>query len=471
MQSNQFQRTRVAAALAGLALALGAGQAFGAAFALQEQSVSGLGNAYAGGAAAAEDASTVFSNPAGMSRFGSTQIVAGLNIITPSIKFNDNGGSLHAFNQPLGGSGGDAGSSNYVPNIYLVVPINKQFAVGLGVGAPFGLVTEWDSGWLGRYQAIKSDVKTINVDVALSWKATDNFSVGVGVDYQQVKATFTSNVNYSGALATGAQQAAAGGLIPPSAVGPFVGATGGLDSFANIDGNDSAWGWDIGALWDINKDMRVGAHYRSSIKYNTSGNASFTNPSLPPLGPLAPIGAAVSAAVNSQALYNSGVSASIEVPSITNVSFFGHIDPKWDVMADIQFTNWSTIQDLTFVRTNGVQLASTPEHFKDVWRFSVGASYYLDQAWKFRIGAAYDESPVQTQYRTPRLPDASRTWLSVGAQYTMSPNLKFDGGFTYIWGGNPEINQNEGSTAQNGLISGGFKPSVTIFGVSGTYTF
>src|SRR5664279_4799888 len=100
MQSNQFRRTRVAAVVAGLALALGAGQSFGAAFALQEQSVSGLGNAYAGGAAAAEDASTVWSNPAGMARFGSTQIVVGLNVITPSIKFNDNG-SLHAFNQPL----------------------------------------------------------------------------------------------------------------------------------------------------------------------------------------------------------------------------------------------------------------------------------------------------------------------------------------------------------------------------------
>ena len=203
MQSNQFRRTRVAAAVAGLTLALGAGQAFGAAFALQEQSISGLGNAYAGGAAAAEDASTVFTNPAGMSKITSMQLVNGLSIITPSIKFNDNG-SVRALNQPLGGNGGDAGGSNYVPNLYFVLPINKQFAVGLGVGAPFGLVTEWDDGWIGRYQGIKSDLKTINVDVALSWRAMDNLSFGVGVDYQQVKATLTSNVNYSAALAQAA---------------------------------------------------------------------------------------------------------------------------------------------------------------------------------------------------------------------------------------------------------------------------
>jgi len=470
MQSNQFRRTRIAAAVAGLAAALGAGQAFGAAFALQEQSVSGLGNAYAGGAAAAEDAATVWSNPAGMSRFSTTQIVAGVNIITPSIKF-DNGGSLPAFNQPLGGSGGDAGSTNYVPNLYIVVPINPQFAFGLGIGAPFGLVTEWDTGWLGRYQAIKSDIKTMNINPALSWKIAPNFSLGVGVDYQQIKATLTSNINYSGALAQGAAQAAAGGLIPPSSVAPFVGATGGLDSNVNINGDDSAWGWDIGALWDITPDTRVGAHYRSSIKYNISGNLNISNPSLPPLGPLAPIGAAVSAGVNAQ-LASGGVTASIEVPSITNISIFSHIDPKWDVMADVQFTQWSSIPELKFVRTGpGAPLPATPENFKDVWRISAGASYIMDAQWKFRGGVAWDQSPVQNAERTPRLPDASRTWLSLGAQYTMSPNLKFDGGFTYIWASNASSNQNAGSTTSNGLISGNYNANVTIFGVSGTYTF
>ena len=110
MHSNQFHRTRVAAAIAGVVLALGAGQAFGAAFALQTQSGSGLGNAYAGGAASAEDASTVFSNPAGMARFSTIQIVGAANIVTPSIKFHDDG-SVNAFNQPLGGTGGDAGGT------------------------------------------------------------------------------------------------------------------------------------------------------------------------------------------------------------------------------------------------------------------------------------------------------------------------------------------------------------------------
>ena len=176
-------------------------------------------------------------------------------------------------------------------------------------------------------------------------------------------------------------------------------------------------------------------------------------------------------AVNATALYNGGVTASIELPSITNVSFFGRIDPKWDVMADVQFTNWSTIQNLTFTRTNGMLLQSTPENFKDSWRVAVGANYYFNNEWKFRGGIAWDQTPVQDNDRTPRLPDANRTWLSLGAQYAMSPQLKFDGGFTYIWASDASSNQNEGSTAQYGLINGSYKGSATIFGLSATYSF
>jgi long-chain fatty acid transport protein len=148
--TTPYPRTRIAIAVAGLVLTLGAGQAFGSAFALQENSGSGLGNAYAGGAASAEDASTVWFNPAGMSRIGTNQVVMAINGIGPSAKFS-NGASVAAANQPLGDNGGDAGSWAAVPNLYLVLPINKQWAFGIGVNAPFGLVTEYDDSFIGRF--------------------------------------------------------------------------------------------------------------------------------------------------------------------------------------------------------------------------------------------------------------------------------------------------------------------------------
>ena len=469
--NTPFRRTRLASAVAGAVLVLGAGHAWGAAFALQENSGSGLGNAYAGGAAVAEDAGTVWTNPAGMALIGSNQVVAAVNLINPSAKFNNNGSSLAAFNQQLGGDGGDAGNLAAVPNLYLVLPINKSFAFGIGVNAPFGLVTEYDDGWLGRYQALKSDVKTINVNPAISWRMTDNFSVGVGASYQQIKATFTNNVNYSGALATAAGAAAAGGLIPAALVPTIVGATGGLDAKANVTGDDYSWGWNIGVLWEINKGTRVGAAYRSSIKYDISGNVDFSYPALPTLPPaLAPVVGLLASNVNN-VLASGGVTSSIELPPIANVSFFSRLNDKWDIMADAQWTGWSTISELKFVRTTGATLSNTPENFKDVWRISAGANYHMDDKWMFRGGVAWDQSPVNSTDMTPRLPDNDRTWVALGVQYKASPALKLDAGFSYIFVKDPEIHQNAGSTTANGLISGNYNSNVTILSLQGTYSF
>ena len=467
-------RTRIATAVASVALMLGAGQAFGAGFALQENSGSGLGNAYAGGAAAAEDAATLWSNAAGMSRIGTNQFVGAINVIWPSFKFSDSG-SIHALNQPLGGDGGDAGNVAFVPNMYLVIPINKQWSFGLGINAPFGLKTEYDDGWMGRYQAIKSDVKTLNINPALSWKVSDNIALGGGVSYQQVKATFTSNVIYSAAIAQAAGAAAAAGQIPPPTAGAIVAQTGGLDAFSSVSGDDYAWGWNVGILADLDKNNRFGASWRSDINYNLSGNVNFSYPTLPALTPpqLQPVLGLLSSAVNG-VLANGGITSGIKLPGIANFSWFGHVSDRWDIMADVQWTRWSTIQDLTFVRTTGAILQSTPEHFKDAWRYSLGANYQYDPQWKLRMGAAYDQSPVQDAYRTARLPDSDRTWLALGAQYAMSPAVKLDFGATYIWVKNSSIAQISTappSVAAYGYLKGDYNNSVVVVSTQVTWNF
>ena len=473
--TTPFQRTRIATALAGIALALTAGYAYPAGFALQETSGSGLGNAFAGGAAAAEDASGMWANAAAMSKMTKSQISGGVDLVNFSAKFNNNG-SLPALNQPLstpaGNNGGDAGSLNAVPNVYAVFPINPQWTFGIGVNAPFGLVTDYDSGWVGRYQALKSDVKTINVNPAVSFKITDNLAIGVGADYQHVKATFSSNFNYSAGLAQAATAAAAGGLIPPSLVPTIVAATPGLDSYVNINGDDYAWGWNIGLLWDVDKNMRIGAQYRSGFSYNISGNVSFQNPALPSNlpPPLAPVVAGLAAQVNA-ALFNGGVTADIKFPSISNASVFYRLDDKWDLMGDLQYTHWSVLQSLTFVRTTGAVLQSTPENFRNTWRFAVGTNYHYDDKWTLRAGYAYDQTPVNSTDLTPRLPDNNRNWLTIGAQYKWTNDLALDFGFAYIWISDPQINQNAGSTAQNGLINGSYSANVQIYGVQLTYSF
>ena len=210
MTTQFFRRTRAATAVAGAILALSATQVSGTGFQLNENSASSLGNANAAGAAFTDDVSAMWWNPAALSQFNKMQAAAAFHVITPSIKFK-NDASLPASNQPLGGDGGDAGGNNFVPNMYLVVPINAQWSFGLGINAPFGLETDYDNGWLGRYQALNSKIETINVNPAISFKVSPTLAIGVGANYQRIKATLTNNVNYSGALLSAA---VANGIAP-----------------------------------------------------------------------------------------------------------------------------------------------------------------------------------------------------------------------------------------------------------------
>ena len=469
MDAYRTKRTTLVTLLA-LVFGTAAGHALGAAFALQENSGSAIGNAFAGGAAAAEDASTLWSNPAGMSRIATPQLATAVHLITPSFKFHDEG-SQPAMFQPLGGSGGDAGSVNVVPNLYVVAPINRSVTVGVGINAPFGLVTEYDDDWLGRFQAIKSDIKTINVNPSVSWRVNDTFAVGVGIDWQRIDAELTNRINYSAALVQAAGQAVDRQLIPAALVPQIAQLTTGLSSKAKVDGDDTAWGWNIGFLWDVTPQTRVGAHYRSSIDYDVSGNVSFDHPTLPTLpAPLAPVVGLLAGNVNG-ALANGGVHASVKLPDIANLSVFHRLNERIDLMADLQYTRWSVFKELTFVRSTGQLLSTTPENFDDAWRVSVGATYHWNDAWSFRGGLAFDQSPVNTQDRTPRLPDADRVWIAIGAQYKFNRNLALDAGYVYIPLRSPDIAQNEGSTARNGLIAGHYDANVNIFSAQITYSF
>jgi len=471
MKPRAFRRTRLAVAVGAALLSLSAGHALGAAFALQEQNASGLGHAYAGGAAAAEDVSTIFYNPAGLVRLRTTEAVVAGNVICFSAKFRDDGGSKAAAFQPLGGTGGEAGKCAVVPNLYVGIPFTDKWSFGLGVNVPFGLETEYDSDWLGRFQAVKSKIETININPVLSYEITPTLTVGAGVNWQRIKAELTNKVNYAGAFATGVGAAVAGGLVPAAAAPVLIGSAAGLETSAKVEGDDSAWGWNAGVIWQFAPMTRIGAHYRSKIKYDVSGSVEFSNPAalgaLPPT--LAPVGAAIASSVN-KVLANGDVSIAIEMPDTTNVSIFHQFNNKWDVMADVQYTGWSSIQELKIVRSTGAVLSTTPENFRDTWRGSVGANYRYSDQWIFRGGLAYDQSPIRDAQRTPRLPDQDRTWIALGAQYRYSPSIALDFAWAYIFVRDPSSNQNAGSTAANGLISGSYRSNVNIVGLQLTYT-
>ena len=202
------------------------------------------------------------------------------------------------------------------------------------------------------------------------------------------------------------------------------------------------------------------------------GNIGFENPTLPSTIPasLAPTINALAAGVNNQALYGRGVSSDITVPQMANVSVLFRLNPRWELMADAQWTGWSSIPELRFNTTSPPALPAVPLEWDDTWKLAVGASYKVSDQWKARFGLAFDQTPV-TNDPTVRLPDSDRWWLSTGAEYKWTKNWKFDGAFTYIFADSPSFNQNQGSTAANALVNGSYDASVWILSGQVTYTF
>ena len=400
-----FKQTMVGWMVASALLAM-SGTAAASGFALIEQSASGLGNAFAGGAAGAEDASTIFFNPAGMSRLSGKQIVVAAHAITPSTKFTGTG-------VPGSNMGGDAGSTAIVPNAYFAMEVKPGLKMGLGLNAPFGLQTEYNPAWVGRYHAIKSKLDTINLNPSLAYQVNDALSVGAGINYQHISGELT---DYEGSI---------------------LGTTA-------VKGTDNAWGYNLGGLYNVNASTRIGVSYRSTISYKLQGTVATALP-----------------------FANGPVSLDIKLPDSFSVSGFHKLNDKWDVMADASWTGWSSFKQVKVVSGAGATISNTPENWKNTVRVSVGATHHYSEQWLARVGLAYDQAPVPDAFRTARIPDNNRTWLALGGQYKPSAASAIDFGYAHLFVGDSTIN----STSPAPALVGTYKNSVDILSAQYTHGF
>jgi long-chain fatty acid transport protein len=411
-----------------------AGSVFAAGFALVEQSMSGLGNAYSGGAASAEDASTIFYNPAGMTLLNGRQLILGTHIIMPSVKFH-NEGSTHVTGQPLsGGNGGDGGVTKPVPNLYYSRKVSDKFSVGMGINAPFGLATDYNKTWVGRYHAVESDVMTVNINPSLAYKINDQISVGAGLNVQYLKAILSNSVDFG----TVGYLMNIPGLSPQS-----------NDGFAEMEGDSWGIGYNFGLLYELNKNTRAGIAYRSRIKQDLEGDVDFSN--VPDL--------------LKGTFKDGGIKADLTTPDNLSISLYHQINPQWAVMADFTWTNWSLFKKLAVEFDNpGQEDDVTTEKWQDNYRYSLGVTYTPCCNWILRAGTAYDTTAVESaKYRTPRVPDGDRIWAALGAGYRLSDMVSFDIGYAHLFVNDPEINKK--ATAEDeprGALKGTFDAAVDI---------
>ena len=437
----------------GTALALASGQTLASGFALLEQSASRLGTAFAGTAAAADDATTLFYNPAGMMNLDGVQVTAVASGIGLSSEFT-NSNSQPALGQTLGGDGGDAGGFHGIPALYVAVPFTKDLAAGFAFNVPFGLTLEYDDDWMGRFQAIKSEIQTYNFNPSLAFRLNDHISLGFGLSYQRILAELTNAVNYTAVI----------GSVSPALVPSNLGLEGDLV----VRGDDSAWGFNAGVLFEFSERTRLGLSYRSSIHYEVDGTVNFT----PPI-PTTLAGTAIVAGASAPGnqLSDGGATVQLELPDIATASFFQAIGDRAELLVDIAWTGWSSVQYLNVVRDNGVVLSSTPELWEDTWRYALGMTWKLSDAWKLRGGVAYDETQVPDSTRTARLPDTERTWVAIGARWQPSTATVIDFGYAHLFSDDTPLNQDDGNAALNGLLLGDQESAVDIISAQFTYRF
>ena len=218
-------------------------------FAIIEHSVTGLGTAFAGATASAEDSSTIFFNPAGLTKLSGTEVVQGLHLILPDADFSSEG-STDVLGKPLtGNDGGDGGEDALVPNFYFSTDITDELRFGLGINAPFGLSTDYGNDWQGRYHAINSDLLTVNLNPAFAYAVNDQLSIGVGVNVQYAHMRLTQAVNFGTiCLAKVDPQVCAGQGVTPQAA----------DGFTKVKADDWSVGYNVGLLFDLLPQLKQG---------------------------------------------------------------------------------------------------------------------------------------------------------------------------------------------------------------------
>lgn len=360
-----------------------------AGFYIQEQSVKGLGSAFSGSTTSIDDASTVFFNPAGMTKLEGMAFNAGVNLLLPNADLTDTGSTLPFGGAPAGGDdGGNPYSASPVPNLYFVTPVNDQFWAGIGVSAPFGLASDYGDDWFGRFDSTETELTTINIQPSVAFKANNWLSIGGGIDIQYADAELKSVAN------------------PNPAIG---------EGISTLKGDDWTVGYNIGVTVKPIEKTEVGLHYRSAISHDLDGKISFN-----------------ANGANPAADFEEGGQANLDLPDILTLGVAHDVTPQTRLMGQATWFGWNNFQDIQPVRDSGTAVDAIVQDYNNSFAFAIGVEHDVNEIWTVRAGYQFDATPTTDEFRTSRTPDGDRNWFSGGATYKLSDEIDLDFAATYI---------------------------------------
>jgi long-chain fatty acid transport protein len=392
-------RLGLVARVAVAAAALPSAAALAGAFFHEAQSLKSAGRASAGAPAVAADASTIFLNPAGMTQLSKAQVQVGSSLLMPRGEVENRGstaqtpGTGGAVVPMTGTRNGHPYDPAIMPHLYAALPlVNGRVWLGLGVSAPFGLVTDYQEDWFGRYDSIKSELTTIDIAPTLALRIIEWLSIGVGVDVQRADATLENAV--------------------PNPIAPG-GPTPATDGRFRAQGDDWSVGFNVGLVIEPTPRTRIGLHYRSAIEHQLDGDATLSGLA-PPLD-----------AQNGTA----DASAELDLPAIASIGVAHEVTPDLTLLGHVAWYGWDSFDEIRVRFDDGRADVVEPQNYRDTWAIGLGAEYRLTDAWTLRGGVSYDQTPTRNGFRNTRVPDGDRYWIAIGASYELSDRIGFDLGY------------------------------------------
>ncbi|NOI92474.1 outer membrane protein transport protein [Vibrio splendidus] len=409
-----------------------------AGFQLAEYSATGLGRAYAGEAAMADGADAQWRNPAMLTYLEGTQVSVGGIYVDPNIDID--GTSTSMMGKSTSSNSSDFAHSAVIPNFYVSHKYNEKFALGFAAGTNYGMETDLGKDFGGANHGNEASVTTMELNLNAAYQVLESVSVGGGVRYIMAEGSF-------GAAST------ANSLVPlPTGT-----------ALKYMEGDDTAWGWQLGTAWQINENNRLGFTYKSEVDLTLEGHAKGVG--------FDAVASAIGTPVKSQ--YNG--SMQLALPATAELASFHQLTEKVAIHASVNWTNWSSFKELVadipeFGPASSQDIKE--ENWEDNYRFAIGTTYQMTPKLALRSGIAYDTSAVSEEHRTATIPETDRTWLSIGAGYQWSEQLTLDAGFTYILAKDAKMLEDDAASAPfGGDFEGEVTGSIWLVGIQANYRF
>jgi long-chain fatty acid transport protein len=440
---------RTVAAVTLCAGALVAGQANAGGLIVYEFGTAEVGLASAGYGARAQDASTVFTNPAGMTRLEGNQFLASGQLAYGRSNFGIGFGTSPALGADAGGNA--FGSNGWFPGGggFYSHSISPDLKVGVAMTGNFGGVTKYDDSWVGRYYVQQTSLVGLSLVPSIAYKVNDKLSLGAGVVAMYGYYENQVAINIPDALR-------------PGVVVPIQRASGD----AQLKLQDSTWGWgvNLGILYEFDSRTRVGLTWNSQINLDFSSAPDWSN-----LG-------ALGTNLQARGLLTSTINIGMKVPQQVMGSIFSQVNDRWALLGSVGWQQWSKFGQvqLGIDNPNNPTSLTTAIPFKDTWHVAAGAQYRLSDPWLLNFGIAYD-SGFQGGTVSPLLP-ANAAWrFGVGAEQQLSKTAKWGVAADYLYGGSLDVNlqsTNPVALGGRGNVVGSYgNVGILFMGVYGNWTF